>query len=531
MASVFEASPAVSRYEMYREIAPACAGGWELRTVHASARTFGSCGIQLDPRGRLWITELVGNQVSSWNPDTELLRIESRIDSPIHTPDDVAFDSSGTAYVTTMHDGNVMGIRSDGEVFTVAGERPENNGVTVGPTGRIFVDQMCPGGQLVEIYRDPVRAPRVILPELDWANALEQGPDGRVYLQHFFEGYVLAVDPDSGETERVAEGFDLISAVRFDPRSRLVVLESGSGAVTAVDLRSGERSRLATSVQGLDNCTFDAAGRLYVSHYTSGRILRFAAGEDRVDKVVSEGGLVGPYGMAHWDGGSIVCADFMSVVRVGLDGSSRPLSHLANHPYIVGIARVGDASYLSLAESGEVFGLDLARVASAPLAKTVPTATALGPAGPDTALIATQTGEVLTIDASGQVRDTAATGLAQVGAVAADEQTIAAADPDGGSLMIRSGGVATTITGDWRPAAVAVSVGVVYVADEAARTVERVSFNGRREVIASDLPLGFPIPGKRTTARRPSLLAAPEQGGLFVGCDGDGSVRQLRTTT
>jgi len=49
--------------------------------------------------------------------------------------------------------------------------------------------------------------------------------------------------------------------------------------------------------------------------------------------------------MAYRDSASIVCADFMSVVRVGLDGSSEALSHLANHPYIVGIARLGESSY------------------------------------------------------------------------------------------------------------------------------------------------------------------------------------------
>ncbi|HTF46482.1 MAG TPA: SMP-30/gluconolactonase/LRE family protein [Pseudonocardia sp.] len=526
MGAILEAGPQTSRYEMYRDVRPICVQGWQLDTVHSPARTFGSCGIQFEPNGRLWITELVGNQISSWDPRTDRLRIESGLDSPIHTPDDVAFDSAGNAYITTMHDGNVMGIRPGGEVFTAAEERPENNGVTVGPSGRIFVDQMRPGGQLVEIYRDPARKPRVILPELDWANALEQGPDGRVYLQHFFDGYVLAVDPDSGEAERVAEGFDLISAVRFDPRGRLVVLESGSGAVTAVDLSTGQRSRLATSVQGLDNCAFDAAGHLYVSHYVSGRIVRYEAGVDRVDKVISEGGLVGPYGMAYRDSAAIVCADFMSVVRVGLDGSSLPLSHLANHPYIVGIARLGESSYAGLSEGGEVFDLDLSRIVSGPLSSDLPAASALGPAGPRTAVLGTPTGEALTIGSGGRVLATVPTGLAKVGAVAAEQDTLVAADPDAGQVMIRAAGQVHTVSGRWRPAAVVVHEGQVYVADEIGRAVERISPGGAREVVVSGLPIGFPVEGKRTTARRPSLLSVPGHG-LLVGCDGDGSIRRL----
>lgn len=521
------ADAGTSRYEMWRPINPVGRFEWKLTTVHLPARTFGSCGIQLDPRGRLWITELVGNQISSWDPTTDLLRIESGIDSAINTPDDVAFDSAGTAYVTTMHQGNVMGIRQDGSVFTVAEERPENNGVTVGPSGRIFVDQMRPGGQLVEIYEDPSRRPRVILPELDWANALEQGPDGRLYLQHFFDGYVLAVDPDTGECERVAEGFDLVSAVRFDPHGRLVVLESGSGLVTAVDLRSGERSTLGTSVKGLDNCAFDSAGRMYVSHYTSGRILRFAANEDRVDKVVNEGGLVGPYGLAYWDDTSVACADFMSVVRVELDGSSRPVSHLANHPYIVGIARLNDGSHLGLAEAGDVFALDLSRAVSGPLPQPVPRSTAIGPYGKSAALIATVEGHILAVDAGGRVLESTVSGLAQVAAVAGAGAVIAAADRDAGEVFIKSGDISRTISDSWKPCALAVHAGTVFVADEAGRRVERVTAGGERQVVASDLPFGFPIPGKRTTARRPSLLSLPDQDAVMIGCDGDGSIRIL----
>jgi hypothetical protein len=93
--------------------------------------------------------------------------------------------------------------------------------------------------------------------------------------------------------------------------------------------------------------------------------------------------------------------------------------------------------------------------------------------------------------------------------------------------MIRAAGQVRTVTGPWRPAAVGVHEGQVYVVDEIGRSVERISPGGAREVVVSGLPIGFPVEGKRTTARRPSLLSMPGHG-LLVGCDGDGSIRRLR---
>jgi streptogramin lyase len=519
----------VSRYQIYRAAHPRAAGGWSLTTIKTPARTFGSCGIQFSPAGRLWITELLGNQVTSWDPADDSLRIEAPMDGGVHTPDDVAFTSNGVALVTTMHDASIMAVSPGGSIRRVAANCPENNGITVGSGNRVFVDQMRPGGQLWEIFPGSDREPRVILRDRDWGNALEEGPDGRLYMQHFFDGYVLAVDPDTGETERVAEGFDLISAVRFDPYGRLVVLESGSGAVTYVDLKTRERGRLATSTEGLDNCTFDREGRLYLSHYNSGRILRFAAGEDRVDKVVSEGGLIGPYGLAYADEGAFICADWMGAVLVTMNGDFRALSHLANHPYLLGLARVDSGAYIGMTSDGALIRLTFAPAKSAPL-PDAPTAVAIGPAGRIEAVVADESGALYKINDGSGITPLMRTGLKGIVAVEVSDDVTVAASPGSGTVFIDRGGETREIHADWEPAAAAVLRGEVFVADKASRQIEHVTRDGARSVVAADLPFGYPVDSPATTRRLPTLLAVAEVNGLLVGCDGDGSVRLVQET-
>jgi len=94
---------------------------------------------------------------------------------------------------------------------------------------------------------------------------------------------------------------------------------------------------------------------------------------------------------------------------------------------------------------------------------------------------------------------TVPTGLAKVGAVAAARDILVAADPDAGQVMVRAEGHVRTVTGRWRPAAVGVHEGQVYVVDEIGRAVERISPGGAREVVVSGLPVGFPVEGRRTT--------------------------------
>jgi hypothetical protein len=90
---------------------------------------------------------------------------------------------------------------------------------------------------------------------------------------------------------------------------------------------------------------------------------------------------------------------------------------------------------------------------------------------------------------------TVPTGLAKVGAVAAEQDTLVAADPDAGQVMIRAAGQVRTVSGRWRPAAVGVHEGQVYVADEIGRAVERISPGSAREVVVSGLPIAGRIRG------------------------------------
>ena len=179
---------------------------------------------------------------------------------------------------------------------------------------------MAEGGRVLELDRNERNRARVIVEGLDWLNALERGPDGRLYVPQVFGGVVLAVDVETGAVEQVVDGLAIPTAVKFDPAGRLVIAEAGSGNITRIDLATGERSTVCRPGVSIDNFCFDRDA-LYTSNFVEARGRAVGCRRRHLTTTVGPGGLIGPATVSRWDDDHLVVADHNSIIRVGLDGS------------------------------------------------------------------------------------------------------------------------------------------------------------------------------------------------------------------
>jgi sugar lactone lactonase YvrE len=532
---------APSRYERAAAISPAGAGGYELETIRPPSALYGANGIRVGPDGRLWICEALFGRVSTCDTRTGELATAIPMDGSLLGPDDLAFDASGTAYIT---DGpRISARRPDGTIFTLVDGLEHPNGITVDADGRLYVDEFRMGGRLLEIDVDS-GAVRVIAEGLDLPNACEKGPDGRIYLQNVLAGTISAVDVDSGEVELVAEGLRRVSAVKFDPRGRLVASQADAGEVTAIDLATGSRETIARMPhRTIDNIAFDADGTLFVSNYSTGCVLRVAPGGDPDGEILVPPGLVNPSSLAPIDDRTLLVGNFVTVVAVHLDGTFEewsPWSPVSAETVVAAAWPIDALSAHVLTGGGQLYlcrvgqsiadvtgGLEAAASGERPetqLTDGGATAITGSPAG---LLIAFEGGDIRRLEADGAMPVVARTGLSRIAGLAAAGGAIAAADADAGTVaVLRNGDGATTLGGFGRPTGVALTAAGLFVVDQARREVVRCDpAGGEREVVAVDLPLGSPMPGR--PARGVASLLARADGSILIGCDGDGSIRRL----
>jgi sugar lactone lactonase YvrE len=539
-SGAFEGRTWPSRYELYTTVKPRVAAGWELTTLREPSRLFGSNGIRVHD-GRLWIAELVGDQISTWDLSSGDRAVASPMGSLLSGPDDVAFDSEGTVYTAETMNGRVSGRRANGEYFVLLDDCPCANGIYVDPrTDTLYVDEMREGGRILEVDRHRPNTFRVIAEGLDWLNALETGDDGRLYVPQVLDGRVISVDPVTGDVKVAAEGFIFPTAAKFDPSGRLVVSDAGTGIVSAIDPATGERVRLAEPGQGIDSFAFDAAGNLYVSNFIDTRVVRYAAGTERIDQVISERAFMGPYQVAADDGDGYLAADSNSICHVSPAGEISRLSRLFfDQPFVaIGAQRV-DGNLVALTQAGDVFRREDGRDTWEKLLGSTGDATTqyLSVEADGASAIAVNQGTLLAglvdggvvaLAMDGTITSRWETGLASIVAVAGHGDTVVACDEKSATLVLLADGERRVLNGFDAPAAVAVTGEALYVAQRqgGGGRVIRVDLTDlRREVIAEGLPLGLPADGV-SYGRRPSLLIDTDHS-LVVGCDGDGTIRRL----
>src|SRR6266702_3050663 len=213
------------------------ASGWRLKRLTPPSRLFGANGLRTGPDGRIYVAQVAGSQISALNVDTGELETVSAQGSDIVAPDDVDFDARGNLYATEYYDGRVSVRGTDGRTRVLRDDVPGANGITF-HQGRLFINECRIGGRLLEL---DLRggAPRVLLENLPLPNAMEFGPDGKLYYPVLGTNDIWRIDPDGGEPARVVGDLGVPDAVKFDAEGYIVSTQVGTGEVLRIDPRSG----------------------------------------------------------------------------------------------------------------------------------------------------------------------------------------------------------------------------------------------------------------------------------------------------
>ena len=199
--------------------------------------------------------------------------------------EDLAFDDQG--HVIGADNGNLMKSTYSGDFSIFA---PNAGGFIAGlralPTGAVVYADVS-SGTLFRVDETGSKTP--IASGLLYANGIEVGLDGLVYVAEQEGGRVRRIDPYSGEFEMVAEGLYAPNGVTFSPDySTLYIGSFGGGTIHALpfdeDGNPGQAEVLVENLGNhmLDGMGVDACGNIYICEYLAARVWRISP--DGVEK-------------------------------------------------------------------------------------------------------------------------------------------------------------------------------------------------------------------------------------------------------
>ena len=484
------------------------AGAEGVRTIGESASFRGINGILFGPDGDLYLTSVVTPALARIDPESGEILDNWGLDDGAKSPDDLAFGPDGSVYWTDISNGEVAMRTPDGETRVIAAPGAGVNPITFSDDGRLFVSQCFMDTRLFELDPAGEAEPRVIRDDLgpgcglngmDWGSA-----DGKLYGPRWFRGEVVRLDVDSGEMETVASGFEVPAAVKFNSEGVLHVLDSLRGEVVRVG-EDGGKEVVARVQPGLDNFAFDADDRLFISSFADGFIVEALSPEE--NRVVLEGGLNMPGGLAligSGDATRLVVADFFALRQ--LDPATG--DELGVVRDVIGFSDVGSSMSVHAADDGNLI---LSSWFDNAVRLWDPAADALVQifgelAAPIDAIqfegdiVASQwgAGNVITFSPkSPDEKRVLVEGLQGPAGLAALDGVLYVTDNLAGSLLrITGAGAEEVASGLEQPEGLAAANGSIYVVEAGAGRVVAVDAgNGETQVVADGLELHVPPSG------------------------------------
>ena len=290
-----------------------------LETFVTGAEIAGVNGMHFGPDGYLYAASVTGSDISII--DTKINKIIKRYDQSdgVIGPDDVAFNSKGEFYWTSILTGEVAGFDLKGNKVVAGNPGIGVNPITFSDDDRLFVAQCFFDNGLFEMDPSGENEPRVIFEEVDefcGLNGMDWGPDGRLYGPRWFDNEVVSVNVDTGDIRKEVGGLNVPAAVKFNSKGELFVLDTGAGKV--VKVADGVKSDYAYIELGLDNLAINSDDEVYVSSYSEGNIMKVSF--NSVEEILP-GGISHAGGIAV-SGNDIVVADIQSVKAYStIDGS------------------------------------------------------------------------------------------------------------------------------------------------------------------------------------------------------------------
>ena len=200
--------------------------------------------------------------------------------------EDMAFDDQG--HVIGADNGNLMKSTYDGDFSIFA---PNAGGFIAGlralPSGDVVYADVS-SGTMFRVDETGSKTP--IASGLLYANGIEIGLDGQVYVAEQEGNRVRRIDPYSGEFDMVAEGLQAPNGVTFSPDYRTLYIGSfGWGTIHALPFdeqgNPGEAELLVEDLGNgmLDGMGVDACGNIYVCEYLAAKVWRISPdGSERV---------------------------------------------------------------------------------------------------------------------------------------------------------------------------------------------------------------------------------------------------------
>jgi sugar lactone lactonase YvrE len=514
------------RWQMYGCEPPRVADGFTFEIVAGPSRLSGSNGMTIGPDGRLYVTQVFGSQVTAIDIESGEHELFSPLGGGIVGPDDAIFGADGTFYATEPLIGRVSARSPDGTYRVVRDDLPGANGITMDHAGqRLFVDEFRPGGRLMELDPSGAGQPDFLMEDLNGPNALAMGPDGRLYFPQVFANEIWVFDLETRRGELLVDGLNVPTAVKFDSRGRIITSEAGAGRITAIDIATGQRETLCEVPKGIDNVSVGPDDRIFVSHYVNGRVAEETGGRQRM---LAEPGLLGPFGLAMSSRRGLFIADALNISTVSSFGVTPVLTLLIDlHTLAIGVCESGDDLFV-LAAPGEILVYSAGAKEPATLVDGLDGPTSILADGDGLLVTERTAGRLTRVNLDGR-REVVHAELTSPGAVDRDER---------GNLFVSQGASAPVLmfgadgsTHAFEDLAdaqgLAVAGNTLLVADPGRR--ELVVFDvasGERDVAVSDAPIGPATSGLVPAAF--TSVCADGRGGFYVGCNGDGSIRQLR---
>ena len=512
--------------------------GWHARRLIGPSPLHGSNGLRFGGDGRLYIAEALGSRITAWDLAEGNLFTISPQGSAIVAPDDLAFDSKGNLYITEVQNGRLTRLTPDGRTEVVYTGLHEVNGITI-YKDRIFVDECRSGGRVMELYADG-RSPRVLASDFPLPNALAVGPDQQLYFPVIGDNAIWRIALDGGSSSRVFTNLNMPTAVKFDKQGSLYCTEARSGDLLKMDITTGQQQRVASLDPGLDNLEIADNGTVYVSSFIAGGVISVAV--DGARTTVIPHGLLGPYGIAIDDGGTLYAAEGFSVAAVTPDGEVHRVIQLMDHNYpgfVTGIAAFGDGQLTMTTAQGKVISFNLGNRESMIRADNLDELhdIALTASG-DIIVAEGGAGRILRI--SGETISVIASGLIRPMGVCVDENgEIYVTDEGAGQVLhLRENGIHVLATLK-KPQGIVCVGRDLLVADVETRNIVSVSLKDlRQSVICAGTPVGAP-PGvaPKILPGNPGLLGGPltpfcglatdSAGIIYLSANGEGSIIAL----
>ena len=230
--------------------------------------------LAFDSRGRLFVTSMTDNGVYLVDKQTGAHR--TIVEGKLAVPADLAVTSEGGK--DTVHVADVFSYRTvdgaNGDVTDVLRVHGETHaypiGISVGPKNVLLsswfsntvekVDRKT--GKLVATLGD-FAAP---------VDALEAA-DGTLYVAELASANLVKVSPDGKTRSTVVKELRGPVAMAQGPGSLIYVTEIAAGAVTEIDVATGERRVVADGLAGPEGIDMGADGRLYVAEVGQKRVV------------------------------------------------------------------------------------------------------------------------------------------------------------------------------------------------------------------------------------------------------------------